>query len=158
MCSIGKFSTELNDEKRPRWHFPSDLSPETHCEWGLYRILQYTELHEILPPGKGRNRTKLKKDIEECHIAYNLDFDMEDLDTFISRRPDGLAFDYENQKYVILEYTRAMDEDWPNKKEMEKDDRYSTHLGFINNLNKKEERLESRSKQLYNRSTRLPRH
>jgi len=83
---------------------------------------------------------------------------MEDLDTFISRRPDGLAFDYENQKYVILEYTRAMNEDWPTKKEMEKDDRYSTHLGFINNLNKKEERLESRSKQLYNRSTRLPRH
>jgi len=62
---------------------------------------------------------------------------MEDLDTFISRRPDGLAFDYENQKCVLLEYTKAMDEDWPNKKESEKDDRYSTHLGFINHLSKR---------------------
>ena len=50
-------------------------------------------LHEILPPGAGKNRAKLRKDIEEYHIAYAIDFDDSDMDTFIARRPDGLAFD-----------------------------------------------------------------
>ena len=41
-------------------HFPSALSPEAHAEWGLYKILEYMGLHEILP----KNRAKLRKDIE----------------------------------------------------------------------------------------------
>ena len=53
-----------------------------------------------------------------------------DIDTFIARRPDGLAFDKEKKLCVFLEYTRAMDtnEDWAEKKEQEKNDRYSSHL------------------------------
>ena len=41
---------------------------------------------------------------------------------------------------VFLEYTRAMDtnEDWAEKKEQEKNDRYSSHLGFINHLSHRE--------------------
>jgi len=41
---------------------------------------------------------------------------------------------------VFLEYTRAMDtkEDWAEKKEQEKDDRYSSRLGFINHLSRRE--------------------
>jgi len=41
---------------------------------------------------------------------------------------------------VFLEYTRAMDtnEDWAEKKEQEKNDRYSSHLGFINHLSNRE--------------------
>jgi len=91
-------------------------------------------LHEILPTEEGRNRIKLKKDIQEYHIAYNIDFHTEDLDTFISRSRDRLAFDKEKKQCVFLEYTRAMDpnEDWPTKMKTEKDDRYSTHLGFVN--------------------------
>jgi len=96
MFSIRKFSSELNDASEPRWHFPSALSPEAHAEWGLYRILEYMGLHEILPPGAGQNRAKLRKDIEEYHIAYAIDFDDTDIDTFIARRLDGLAFDKEN--------------------------------------------------------------
>ena len=86
-------------------------------------------LHEILPPGAGQNRAKLLKDIEEQHIAYGIDFDETDIDTFIARRPDGLAFDKEKKLYVFLEYTRAMDtnEDSAEKKEQEKNDRYSSH-------------------------------
>jgi len=38
------------------------------------------ELHEILPPGAGKNRAKLRKDIEEYHIAYAIDFDDTDID------------------------------------------------------------------------------
>jgi len=102
MFSIRKSSTELNDASEPRWHFPSAPSPEAHAEWGLYKILEYMGLHEILPPGAGKNRAKLRKDIEEYHIAYAIDFDDSDIDTFIARRPDGLAFDKEKKMCVFL--------------------------------------------------------
>jgi len=95
MFSIRESCTELNDTMEPRWHFPSALSPEAHAEWGFYKILKYMGLHEILPPGEAKNRTKLRKDIEEYHLAYGIDFEETDIITFISRRPDGLAFDKE---------------------------------------------------------------
>jgi len=60
---------------------------------------------------KLRNRSKLKKDVEEYHLAYNIDFEEGDLETFICRRPDGLAFDK---------------------------DRYSSHVGFINHFSRQE--------------------
>jgi len=86
MFSIRKSSTELNNASEPRWHFHSALSPEAHAEWGLYETLEYMELHEILPPGAGQNRAKLRKDIEEYHTAYAIDFDDTDIDTFIEGR------------------------------------------------------------------------
>jgi len=86
MFSIRQSSTELNDEMEPRWHFPSALSPEAHAEWGLYKILEYMGLHEILPPGLGQIRIEPKKDVEEYHLAYNIDFEEGDLETLISCR------------------------------------------------------------------------
>jgi len=131
---------ELNDASEPRWHFPSALSPEAHAEWGLYKILEYMGLHEILPTGAGKNRAKLRKDIEEYFTAYAIDFDDTDIDTFISRTPDGLAFNKGKKLCVFLEYTRAMDtnEDWAEKKEQEKNDKYSSHLGIISHLSHRE--------------------
>ena len=84
MFSIWKSSTEPKDASEPRWRYPSALSPDTHAEWGLYKILEYMGLHEILPPGAGQNRAKLRKDIEKYHIAYGIDFDDTDVDTFIA--------------------------------------------------------------------------
>ena len=75
------------------------LNPEAHAEWGLYKILQHIGLLEILPPGAGHNRAKLRKYIEKYHIAYAIDFEDTDIGTFIARRPDGLAFDKE-KNYV----------------------------------------------------------
>ena len=69
-------------------------------------------LHVILPPGAGKNRAKLRKDIEEYHIAYAINFDDSDLDTFIARRPDGLVFDKEKH-YVHSWNTR---EPWTQMK------------------------------------------
>jgi len=66
-------------------------------------------LHEILPPGAGQNRAILRKDIEEYHVAYAIDFDETDINTFIARRPHGLAFHNQKKLCVFLEYTRAMD-------------------------------------------------
>jgi len=105
MFSIWKSSTELSDASESRWHFPFALSPDAHAEWGLYKILEYIILHEILrvPPGAGQNRAKLRKDIGEYHMAYDIDFDETDIDTFIARRPDGLAFDKEKKLCVFLE-------------------------------------------------------
>jgi len=136
MFSIRKSSTELNDASEPR----RPLSPEAHAEWGLYKILEYMGLHEILPPGAGKNRAKLRKDIEKYHIAYAIDFDDSDIDTFIARSPDGLAFDNGKKLCVLMEYTRAMDtnEDWAERKEQEKNDRYGSLLGFINHLSHRE--------------------
>ena len=110
-------------------HFPSALSPEAHAEWGPYKILDCIGLHEILPPGVGQNRAKLRKDIEEYHITYDINFDATDIDTFIAWRPDGLAFDKEKKSCAFLEYTKAMDtnEDSAEKKEQEENDRYSSH-------------------------------
>ena len=112
----------------------------------LYKILKYMGLYEILPPGAGQNRAKLRKDIEEYHVAYAIDFDDTDIDTFIARRPDGLAFDKEKRLCVFLEYTRAMDmnEDWAEKKE-------GASLG----REEEKVRLENLSNQFHNRSTRL---
>jgi len=97
-------------------------------------------LHEILPPGSGKNRAKLRKDIEEYLTAYAIEYDDADIDTFIALRPDGLAFDTEEKLCLLLEYTRAMDtnEDWAEKKEQEKNNRYSSLLGFINHLSHRE--------------------
>jgi len=94
MFTTQKSSTELNDGSETRWHFPS-ASPEAHAEWDLYKILEYMGLHEILPPGAGQKRAKFRKDIEDYHVAYAIHFDETDIDTFIARRPDGLAFDKE---------------------------------------------------------------
>jgi len=97
-------------------------------------------LHEILPPESGKDRAKLRKDIEEYLTAYAIDFDDADIDTFIALRPDGLAFNMEEKLCVLLEYTRALDtnEDWAEKKEQEKNDRYSSLLGFINHISHRE--------------------
>jgi len=58
---------------------PSVLSPETHAEWRLYKILEYMGLHVILPPGEGQNRTKLKRDREAYHLAYIIEWEEGDL-------------------------------------------------------------------------------
>ena len=74
-------------------------------------------------------------------MAYNIDFEIGDVETCISRRPDGLAFDNEAKSCAFLEYTRAKDtnEDWATKMEEEKDNRYSEHLSFIKHLSRREE-------------------
>ena len=66
----------------------------------------------VFPPGAGKNRAKLRNDIEEYHIAYAIDFDDSDIDTFIARRPDGLAFDKE-KNYV---YSWNTQEPWTQMK------------------------------------------
>ena len=59
---------------------------------------------------------------------------------FYSLRPKGVAFDDKNKHCVILEFTRpdlvisSQEEDWAEKKELEKKVRYGMHIYFINQL------------------------
>ena len=69
----------------------------------MYKILEHMGLHEILPSRSGRNRAKLRRDIEDYHVAYAIDYDDADIDTFIAR----IAFDKEEKLCVFLEYTRT---------------------------------------------------
>jgi len=89
---------------------------------------------------RARIGPNFEKTFEEYHTAYAIDFDDTGIDTFIARRPDGLAFHKGKKLCVFSEYTRAMDtnEDWAEKKEQQKNDRYSSHLGFINHLSYRE--------------------
>ena len=66
---------EENPEPHPLRYDLRNGAPEAHAEWGLYKILEFMGLHEILPPGAGKNRAKLRKDIEEYHTVYAIDFD-----------------------------------------------------------------------------------
>jgi len=75
--------------------FSLSSEPRSPCGMGSIQDLGICGADEILPPGAGQNRVRLRKDIEEYHIAYVIDFDDTDIDTFIARRPDGLAFDKE---------------------------------------------------------------
>jgi len=132
MFAIRKSSSELNDTSEPRWHFVSALSLEAHTEWGLYKILEYMGLHEILPPGAGQNRAKLRKMPPGLRhrLRRNRHRHLHLLETRWSSLRQG-------KKVICLsECTRAMDtnEDWAEKKEQEKNDRYSSQLGFINHL------------------------
>jgi hypothetical protein len=65
----------------------------------------------------------------------------QEITSFYSRRPDGVAFDDKNKHCVFLEFTRPMDSvtsspegDWAERKELEKNARYGMHIYFINHL------------------------
>jgi len=65
----------------------------------------------------------------------------QEITSFYSRRPDGVAFDDKNKHCVFLEFTRPMDSvtsseegDWVERKELEKNARYGMHIYFINHL------------------------
>jgi len=120
--------------------FSLSFKPRSTCGMGSIQDFGIHGLYEILPPGAGHNRAKLRKYIEEYHIAYAIDFDDTDIDTFIARRPDGLAFDKE-KNYV---YYWNTPEPWTQmktgqrRKVQEKNDRYNSLLGFINHLSHRE--------------------
>jgi len=82
--------------------FSLSPKPRSTCGMGSIKILEYMGLYEILLPAVGQNMAKIRKDIEENYTAYAIDFDDTDLDTFIARRPDGLAFDKEQKIVCIL--------------------------------------------------------
>ena len=136
------------------------LIPEAHAEWGLYKILEHMGPHEILPSGSGKNRAKLRKDIEEYLTAYAIDFDDADIDTFkpSDRTASPLTW---KRNYVYSWNTR---EPWTQMKigQRKRSRRKMTDTAPTR-LHQPpqpsgEKRLESLSNQFHHRSTRLATH
>ena len=83
----------------------------------------------------------LRADVTEFHARQGIVLTDEEITSFYSRRPDGVAFGDKNKHCVFLEFTRPMDSvtfslegDWAERKELEKNARYGMHIYFINHL------------------------
>jgi len=88
----------------------------------------------------GRIR-RLIEDVVTFHAQQNIALTSEEITSFYGRRPDGVAFDAKGKQCVLLEFTRPMDsvtssdeEDWAERKELEKNERNGMHIYFINYL------------------------
>jgi hypothetical protein len=59
---------------------------------------------------------------------------------FLDLRPDGYALHHKTKRLAILEFTRAIDssDDWEEKKDSEKRNRYAPVLDFFNSLQERE--------------------
>jgi hypothetical protein len=84
---------------------------------------------------------RLRADVSESHARQDIVVNFQEITSFYSWRPDGVAFDGKNKHCVFLEFTRTMDSvtfseegDWTERKELEKNVRYGMHIYFINHL------------------------
>jgi len=148
---------QIQWRERAKMTFSISLMPRNTRWMGSIQDLEYVEWHEILPPGDGRNRTKLQS--VPRSIRHRLRCGT--TSTFFSRRPDGIAFDKEKLG-VFLEYTRAMDtkRTWIGpRKRIQRKTKDTVHISASSITSAQEETwLERHTDQLHNGSTRLPSH
>jgi len=124
---------ESHDDGKRKWFFPSAVSEATHDEWTVRQILVHLGLFSRI--------RLLRADVIEFHARQDIILTFQEITSFYSRRPDGVAFDDKNKHWVFLEFTRPMDSvtsseegDWVEIKELEKNERYGIHIYFINHL------------------------
>jgi len=84
---------------------------------------------------------RLRSDVTEFHARQDIVLTFQEITSFYSRRPDGVAFDDKNRHCVFLEFTRPMhsvtsseEGDWVERKEHEKNERHGMYIYFINHL------------------------
>jgi len=124
---------EAHNDGERKWHFPSAVSEVTHDEWTVRQILVHLGLFSGI--------RQLNEEIVTFHARQNIVLTSEEITALYGRRPDRVAFDAKGQQCVFLEFTRPMDlvtssdeGDWPERKELEKNERYGMHLYIINHL------------------------
>jgi len=129
LTSISRNSVESHDDGKRKRFFPSAVSEATHDEWTVRRIPVHLDL------------SSLRADVTEFHARQDIVLTDDEITSFYSRTPDGIAFDDKNKRCVFLEFTRPMDSvtssqegDWAERKELEKSVRYGMHIYFINHL------------------------
>ena len=83
----------------------------------------------------------LRADVTEFHARQGIVLTDEEITSFYSWRPDGVAFDDKYKHCVFLEFIRPMDSvtsspegDWAERKILEKNVRYGMHIYVINHL------------------------
>jgi len=133
LTAISRNSVESRDDGNRKWYFPSAVSEATHDEWTVRQILAHLGLFSGIK--------SLRADVTEFHARQDIVLIDEKITSFHSRRPDGVAFDDTNKHCVFLAFTRPMhsvtsspEGDWAERKELEKNARYGTHICFINHI------------------------
>lgn len=122
-----------------RWSFPAVTNSAMVQEWTIQDIAR----HILNDTGAAEQLTQLTVDFLD---GLGMDSSPEAVNTFLSKRPDGVAFlkpdntkrlnDPMPSQVFILEFTRAADtfEGFQERKEKEKTERYKKHLEFINTI------------------------
>jgi len=133
LTAISRNSVESHDDGNRKWYFLSAVSEATNDEWTVRQILVHLGLFSGIKV--------LRADVPEFHARQNVALTDEEITSFYSRRPDGVAFDDKNKHCVFLEFARPVDSvtsspegDWAERKELEKNARYGKHIYFINHL------------------------
>jgi len=124
---------EIHYNGERKWYFLSAVSEGTHDEWTVRHILVHLGLFSGI--------TRLREDVTAFHVRQDIVLPSQEITSFYSRRPDGVAFDDKNKHCVFLEFTCPMDSvtfsdegDWADVKELEKNERYGMHIYFIKYL------------------------
>jgi len=124
---------ESHDDGNRKWYFPSAVSEATHDECTVRQILVHLGLFSEIK--------SLRADVTEFHARQGIVLTDEEITSFYSWRPDGVAFDDKYKHCVFLEFIRPMDSvtsspegDWAERKELKKNTRYGMHIYFINHL------------------------
>ena len=135
LVSISRNSKETHDNGDRKWYFPSAVSEETHIEWTVRQILVHLGLFTGLP--------RFTVEITDFYARMNITLTKDEITDFLSKRPDGVAFNARGKRCVFLEFTRLMDSissseegDWAESKEREKNERYAMHRYFIHHISK----------------------
>jgi len=82
----------------------------------------------------------LYEEIAEFHaLKLGIKLNKAEILTFFACRPDRVALDAKDREFVFFEFTRPMDSvtsseegDWAERKDSDKDARYTHHRYFIN--------------------------
>jgi len=133
LTAISRNSVESHDDRTRKWYFPSAVSEATHDEWTVRQILVHQDLFS--------DSKSLRANVTDFHARQGIVLTDEEVTSFYSLRPDGVAFDDKNKHCVLLEFTHPMDSvssspegDWAERKELEKNTRYGMYIYFINYL------------------------
>jgi len=101
LTAISRNSVESHDDGNRKWYFQSAVSEATHDEWTVRQILVHLGLFSGIK--------SLRADVTEFHARHDIVLTDEEITSFYSWRPDGVAFDDKNKHCVFLEFTRPMD-------------------------------------------------
>jgi len=129
LTDISRISVESNDDGNRKWYFPSAISEATHDRWTVRQFLVHLGLFSGIQ--------SLRADVTKFHARQDIVLTDEEITSFYSRRPDGVAFDDKNKHCVFLEFTRPMasvTSSLEGGKELDKNARYGMHIYFINHL------------------------
>jgi len=83
LTAISRNSVESHDDGSRKWYLPSGFSEATHDEWTVRQILVHLGLFSGIK--------SLRADVTEFHARQGIVLTDEEITSFYSRRPNGVA-------------------------------------------------------------------